>query len=122
MISHYECAARLKITRLEDKRGGVMNELKWDKVSFSLTDLALVGVLRFVSGFGLGLLLAESISKRNRKRLGWSLFMGSIAVGAPLGIRMLRGDKGGSAYMPARRNDHAQSAIDRDWSSASARA
>ncbi len=68
-----------------------MNELKWDKVSFSLTDLALVGVLRFVSGFGLGLLLAESISKRSRKRLGWSLFMGSLAVGAPLGIRMLRG-------------------------------
>jgi len=99
-----------------------MNELKWDKISFSLTDLALVGVLRFVSGLGLGLLLAESISKRNRKRLGWSLFMGSIAVGAPLGIRMLRGNKEGTAYMPASHNDQAQPPIDRNRSSASARA
>jgi hypothetical protein len=98
-----------------------MNELKWDKVSFSLTDLALVGVLRFVSGLGLGLLLAESIGKRNRKRLGWALFTASIAVGAPLGIRMLRGDKGAGAYMPAHYNDRAQPAIDRDRSPASAR-
>ncbi|HEY8459545.1 MAG TPA: hypothetical protein VIM99_04145 [Blastocatellia bacterium] len=70
-----------------------MNALKGDKISFSLTDLAVIGGLRFVSGLGLGLLLAESLTARDRRRLGWTLFWGSIAVGMPLGIRMLRGDR-----------------------------
>jgi hypothetical protein len=87
-----------------------MNELRWDKVSFSLTDLAVVGVSRFVSGLGLGLLLAESVSERNRKRLGWSLFWGSIAIGVPLGVQMLRGDKEAGAYIPAQQNNRAQAA------------
>lgn len=87
-----------------------MNKLKCDKVSFSLTDLAVVGVLRFVSGLGLGLLLAESITARDRKRIGWSLFWGSIAIGAPLGIRMLRGDKeaGDHFHVHERQNNRAQ--------------
>jgi hypothetical protein len=91
--------------------GGIMNELKWDKVSFSLTDLAVIGVLRFVSGLGLGLLLAESITARNRKRLGWSLFGGSIAIGVPIGIRMLRGDKEVGGYFRAQENNRAQPSI-----------
>ena len=84
-----------------------MDRLKCDKVSFSLTDLAVIGVLRFVSGFGLGLLLAESIPARDRKRLGWSLFWGSIAIGAPLGIRMLRGNKQAGDYFHAQQNSRA---------------
>jgi hypothetical protein len=90
------------------ERGGVMNKLKCDKVSFSLTDLAVIGVLRFASGFGLGLLLAESITARDRKRIGWSLFGGSIAIGVPLGIRMLRGDKEARDYFHAQQNNRAQ--------------
>lgn len=89
-----------------------MHELKWNEVSFSLTDLAIVGLLRFVSGFGLGLLLAESISEPSRKRLGWSLFFGSIAVGAPLGIKMLRGNKEAGDYSSAQSNNYAQSVSD----------
>src|SRR5262245_25454699 len=90
------------------ERGGMMNEEKWDRVSFSLTDLAVIGVLRFVSGLGLGLLLAESITVRNRKRLGWALFGGSIAIGVPIGIRMLRGDKEAGDYFHAQQNNRAQ--------------
>jgi hypothetical protein len=86
-----------------------MNELKCDKVSFSLTDLAVIGVLRFVSGLGLGLLLAESISSRDRKRIGWSLFGGSIAIGVPLGIRMLCGNKEAGDYFHEQQNNRAQS-------------
>ncbi len=89
-----------------------MNEMKWEKVSFSLTDLALVGVLRFVSGLGLGLLLSESISNRNRKRIGWSLFWGSIAVGTPLGIRMLRGERTPGGYIPERHAEYARQGAD----------
>jgi hypothetical protein len=91
-----------------------MNNIKCDKVSFSLTDLAVVGVLRFVSGLGLGLLLAESIPARDRKRIGWSLLGGSIAIGAPLGIRMLRGDKeaGDHFHDHARQNDGARAFTD----------
>ncbi len=85
-----------------------MNELKWNEISFSLTDLAVVGLLRFVSGFGLGLLLAESIGERNQKRVGWSLFLGSIAVGVPLGIRMLRREEEAGDFIPAEHNGHEQ--------------
>jgi hypothetical protein len=83
------------------KKEGEMNELKWDKGSFSLTDLAVIGALRFVSGFGLGLLLAESLSKRARKRVGWYLFGGSIALGVPHSIRMLREYKEACGLIPA---------------------
>jgi hypothetical protein len=85
-----------------------MNNLKWDKVSFSLTDLAVISALRFVSGLGLGLLLAESLTARDRRRLGWSLFGGSIAIGVPLGIRMLRGDKEAESYFHEQENNRAQ--------------
>jgi len=85
-----------------------MNKLKCDKVSFSLTDLAVVGVLRFVSGLGLGLLIADSITARDRKRIGWWLFGGSIAIGAPLGIRMLRGDREAEDYFHEQQNNRAQ--------------
>jgi hypothetical protein len=98
----------LKLLAWGIERGGIMNKLKWDKVSFSLTDLAVIGVLRFVSGLGLGLLLAESLSARDRKRLGWSLFGGSIAIGAPLGIRMLRRDKEAGDYFHEQQNNRAQ--------------
>ncbi|MGE0127019.1 MAG: hypothetical protein AB7U82_02850 [Blastocatellales bacterium] len=89
-----------------------MNELKWNEISFSLTDVAVVGALRFASGFGLGLLLTDSISERLRNRLGWSIFLGSIAVGIPLGIRMLRGDREAEDYIPARHNGHEQPVAD----------
>jgi hypothetical protein len=85
-----------------------MNKLKWGDASFSLTDLAVISMLRFVSGLGLGLLLAESLTARDRKRLGWSLFGGSIAVGVPLGIRMLRGDKEAESYFHEQQNHRAQ--------------
>ncbi|HEX5083156.1 MAG TPA: hypothetical protein VFY40_14010 [Blastocatellia bacterium] len=85
-----------------------MNKLNWGDASFSLTDLAVISMLRFVSGLGLGLLLAESLPARDRRRLGWSLFGGSIAVGVPLGIRMLRGDKEAESYFHEQQNNRAQ--------------
>jgi hypothetical protein len=85
-----------------------MNKPKWDDASFSLTDLAVIGMLRFVSGLGLGLLLAESLTARDRRRLGWSLFGGSIAIGVPLGVRMLRGDKEAESYFHEQQNHSAQ--------------
>jgi hypothetical protein len=86
------------------ERGGIMNRLKWDNANFSLTDLAVISMLRFVSGLGLGLLLAESLTARDRRRIGWSLFGGSIAIGVPLGIRMLRGDKEAESYFHEQQN------------------
>ncbi|MCG3160996.1 MAG: hypothetical protein JMDDDDMK_02109 [Acidobacteria bacterium] len=80
--------------------------MKWNEANFSMTDIAVVGLLRFVSGFGLGLLLAESIGKQNQKRVGWSLLLGSVAVGAPLSIKMLR--KRERDFIPAQHNGHEQ--------------
>jgi hypothetical protein len=85
-----------------------MNNIKCDEVSFSLTDIAVIGALRFVSGLGLGLLLAESINARDRKRIGWSLFGGSIAIGAPLGIRMLRRYKEEGDHFHTRQNNRTE--------------
>jgi hypothetical protein len=91
-----------------------MNNIRCNEVSFSLTDLAVIGVLRFVSGLGLGFLLAESINARDRKRIGWSLFGGSIAIGAPLGIRMLRKYKETEDHfhVHAQQNNRAQAFTD----------
>lgn len=87
-----------------------MNNRKWNEINFSLTDLAIASGLRFVSGFGLGLLLAGSINERIRKRLGWSLFLGSIGVGVPLGIQMLRRDRETGAFISTEPDGHEQPA------------
>ncbi|HSK70535.1 MAG TPA: hypothetical protein VK892_02485, partial [Pyrinomonadaceae bacterium] len=72
----------------------MMENSNQNKIDVTLAELIEIGLLRSVAGFGLGLLLAEQFKKKNRKTIGWSLFLGSIAVGVPIGIKFLKKNKG----------------------------
>lgn len=72
----------------------MMENSEQNKIDVTLTELAEIGLLRSAAGFGLGLLLAEQFSDKNRRRIGWSLFFGSIFVGVPLSIKFLKKNKG----------------------------
>jgi hypothetical protein len=63
-------------------------------LSFSLKELMAVAALRSVAGIGLGLLFADSINPKKRKRVGWTLLLGSVAVGLPIGLDILKKIRG----------------------------
>lgn len=71
-----------------------MENSKENKIDMSLTELVEIGLLRTIAGFGLGLLLADQFKGKNRSAVGWSLFLGSIALGVPVGIKFLKKNKG----------------------------
>lgn len=72
----------------------MMKNSEEKKIDITLTEMIEIGLLRSIAGFGLGLLLAERFNEKKRKTVGWSLFLGSVAVGVPVGIRFLRKNKG----------------------------
>ncbi len=61
-----------------------------ESVSFSFKELATVAAVRSVAGIGLGLLIADFIDPKKRRRVGMALFLGSIGVGLPVGMEILR--------------------------------
>ncbi|HEY0658659.1 MAG TPA: hypothetical protein VGD05_09305 [Pyrinomonadaceae bacterium] len=71
-----------------------MENSKENKIDITLAELIELGLLRSAAGFGLGLLLTEQFSGKNRRRAGWALFLGSIAVGVPMGVKFLKKNKG----------------------------
>jgi len=64
-----------------------------NNIDMTLTELIEIGLLRSIAVFGLGLLLADRFTGVNRRRAGWSLFPGSIAVGVPFGVNFLKKNK-----------------------------
>lgn len=79
-----------------------MNNVHSNELTLSMRELALMGLLRSTAGFGLGLLLADSFSSENRKRVGWAVLLGSIGAGVPLGVGLMRKIIGrGAAEHPA---------------------
>lgn len=76
------------------ERKFIMKNSEENKIDITLTEMIEIGLLRSIAGFGLGLLLAEKFNERNRKTVGWTLFLGSIALGIPVGIRFFRKNKG----------------------------
>ena len=71
-----------------------MENSKENKIDMSLNELVEIGFLRTIAGFGLGLLLADQFKEKNRSAVGWSLFLGSIALGVPVGMKFLKKNKG----------------------------
>lgn len=65
-----------------------------NKIDITLAELVRIGLLRTAAGVGLGLLLAEQFSGKNRRRTGWAFFLGSIALGIPVGVKFLKKNKG----------------------------
>lgn len=64
-----------------------------DEVNIKLTELVEVGLLRSLAGIGVGLLAANLIKGKSRTALGISLFFGSLAVGVPIGLKVIRKNK-----------------------------
>jgi hypothetical protein len=56
------------------------------EVSVTLSDLILVRNIRTVLGVGVGLLLAARLSGAQRRAVGWSAVLASIAIGAPFAV------------------------------------
>lgn len=67
---------------------------EFDEVNIKWAELIEIGLLRSLAGIGIGLLAADLFSKKSRRAVGWSLFLGSIAVGAPIGIKFLKKNRG----------------------------
>ena len=64
-----------------------------DEVNIKLAELVEVGLLRSLAGIGIGLLAANLIKGKSRTALGLSLFFGSVAVGVPVGMKVLKKNK-----------------------------
>jgi hypothetical protein len=65
-----------------------------DEVNIKWAELVEVGLLRSLAGIGIGLLAADLFGGKKRRAVGWSLFLGSVAVGVPVGIKVLKKNKG----------------------------
>jgi hypothetical protein len=56
--------------------------------SIKLSELALIAVTRGVIGLGAGLLLADKFKRKQRKAVGWSLFLTGLASTIPIAIHV----------------------------------
>ncbi|SNB47736.1 hypothetical protein [Geobacter sp. DSM 9736] len=59
------------------------------KVNLSLLEVSLLAGTRVALGAGAGLLLSDSLDNRQRRALGWGLFMVGAATTIPLVRRVL---------------------------------
>ena len=55
----------------------------------TIPEVALVAGTRVALGGGLGLLLADRLSKEQRKAAGWALFLVGVATTIPLAMLVL---------------------------------
>ena len=58
------------------------------EIRLSLPEVALVAGTRAALGGGLALLLADRLSKEQRKAAGWALFLVGVATTIPLALLM----------------------------------
>lgn len=63
------------------------------QTTISVPELGLIAATRGLGGAGIGLLLAERISDRKRKALGWPLFLIGALSTIPLVIDVVRKSK-----------------------------
>ncbi len=60
------------------------------KINLTLPELALIAGTRAVLGGGLALLIGDRLNKRQRKTVGWAMFLTGAVTTIPLGIFVLR--------------------------------
>lgn len=56
--------------------------------SVSAPEVALFAATRGIIGLGAGLLLASKLERKQRKTLGWTLFVSGLASTIPIAVRL----------------------------------
>lgn len=64
-----------------------------DEVNIKWAELVEIGILRSAAGIGFGLLAADLFGGRKRRAVGWTLLLGSLAAGIPLGLKFIKKNK-----------------------------
>ena len=67
--------------------------------TLTLPEIALIGATRGALGAGIALLLADKLDRKERRAVGWTLFLVGIATTIPLALVVL-GNKPGK-HLPA---------------------
>jgi hypothetical protein len=67
--------------------------------TLTLPEIALIGATRGALGAGIALLLADKLDRKERRAVGWTLFLVGIATTIPLALVVL-GNKPGT-HLPA---------------------
>ena len=57
--------------------------------TLTLPEIFLIGGTRAALGAGLALLLAEQLDRKERRAVGWTLFLVGVATTIPLAIEVL---------------------------------
>lgn len=59
------------------------------EIRLNMPQLALIAGTRVLLGWGLALLFADRFSNRQRRTLGWTLFLAGVSSTVPLGRMVL---------------------------------
>ena len=59
------------------------------KSVLTIPEIALIGATRIALGAGLGLLLGEKLDRKERRAVGWTLFLTGVATTVPLVLLVL---------------------------------
>ena len=67
--------------------------------TLTIPEIALIGATRAALGAGIALLLAEKLDRKERRAVGWTLFLVGVATTVPLAIEVL--SKKPKKHLPA---------------------
>jgi hypothetical protein len=59
------------------------------KSILTIPEIGLIGVTRVALGAGLALLLADKLDRKERRAVGWALFLTGVATTVPLVLDVL---------------------------------
>ena len=59
------------------------------KAVLTIPEIGLIGITRVALGAGLALLLSEKLDRKERRAVGWSLFLVGALTTAPLVLNVL---------------------------------
>jgi len=59
------------------------------KSILTIPEIGLIGVTRGALGAGLALLLADKLDRKERRAVGWALFLTGVATTVPLVLHVL---------------------------------
>jgi hypothetical protein len=59
------------------------------KSILTIPEIGLIGITRVALGAGLALLLGEKLGRKERRAVGWSLFLVGVLTTAPLVLNVL---------------------------------
>jgi hypothetical protein len=67
------------------------------KSALTIPEIGLIGITRVALGAGLALLLGDKLDRKERRAVGWSLFLVGVLTTAPLVLDVLGKQSGESA-------------------------